>query len=215
MRKRSPVVALAEGLLAGALGAAVQTLFFSATRKLAPRPAKDAFTPPELEQRDERETETIARRAFEELAGRGPLSPEQKQLGGQLVHFAFGAGWGGLYGLARATWPQLRHPLGVGAFALTVWATSDNLILPAFRLAAWPQKYPPRTHAYAIAAHLAYGVGVAGAFTVVERAPWLAAAALGAIARRRHPVRARWNALQYRAGTLGRSVKRGAQAFSN
>jgi hypothetical protein len=215
MRKRSPVVALAEGLLAGALGAAVQSLFFASTQKLAPRPPKDAFVPPDPVQRDERETETVARRAVEDLAGRGPLSPDAKQLGGQVVHYAFGAGWGGLYGLARATWPQLASPLGVGAFSLAVWAVGDNVIVPLFRLGAWPQKYPPRTHAYAIAAHLAYGAGVAGAFALVERAPWLAAAALTAIARRRHPIRARWAELQSKVEDWGQSVKRGAAAFSS
>ncbi len=94
-------------------------------------------------------------------------------------------------------------------------AASDNLILPAFRVAAWPHKYPPRTHAYAVAAHLAYGAGVAGAFAVVERAPWLAAALFGAIARRRHPVRARWNALQSKVGHVAQAARRGKEALSS
>lgn len=90
---------------------------------------------------------------------RGPLSEHAKQVGGEVVHVAFGAGWG-LWSLARESYPRLNGPLGIVAFSALVWTAGDHLLEPAFELAAWPQAYPLKTHAYAFGAHLVYGLGV-------------------------------------------------------
>src|SRR6185369_17231054 len=156
----TPLGTLLRGLLAGAVGAGVQTLFFKATRRLTPPTPEDAFTPPEPEQQGERSTETVARRAVERLAARGPLDQRAKQRAADVVHYGFGAAWGALYGLARETFPRLRGAAGALAFGTAVWAVSDDVILPVFRLAAWPALYPARTHAYAWAAHLPFSAGV-------------------------------------------------------
>ncbi len=170
MRRKTPIGALLEGLVAGAVGAGVQSLFFRATSRITPKPPARAFAPPEAEQANESALETVARRAVEELAQRGPLAARDKQRLGQAVHYGFGAAWGGLYGLLRASYPRLWSPSGVAAFSLGVWMMGDNLILPAFKLAAWPHRYPLRSHAYAVAAHLAYGAGVAATLEAVDHA---------------------------------------------
>jgi hypothetical protein len=169
MRRTTPIGAFARGLIAGAIGAGVQTLFSRITQPLAPQPPRDAFTPPEPQQRGEGETETVARRPVEGLAPRGPLDGQTRRRAGQLVRFGFGAAWGGLYNLLRASYPRLGSAPGIAGFALSAWAVSDNLILPLFEVAGAPQRDPLRTHAYAIAAHLAYGAGVAGALAALER----------------------------------------------
>jgi hypothetical protein len=188
MPKHSPVGALLGGLVAGAAGAALQTLFFKATSRIAPSGPKDAFEPPEREQRDEMQTQTVARRLVEGLAQRGPLDDEQKRLGGELVHYGFGAGWGAVYGLARETWPALGGAAGAAGFATVVWMVGDNLILPLFRLSAVPQRYPAKLHGYALAAHLVYGAGVWGTYELIDRAgiptAGLVAALLGRRARK-------------------------------
>lgn len=183
MRRRTPIATLVEGAIAGAIGAGVQTLFFRATKSVAPAPPPDAFEPPEALQKHEGETETVARRLVEELARRGPLSPEAKRKAGKLVHYGFGAGWGALYALLRASAPRLWSPLGVAGYSAAVWVAADNVILPLFRVAAWPHRYPLRTHAYALTAHLAWGAGVAGTLAAADHLDTLAAVAALATVR--------------------------------
>lgn len=151
----TPLGALWRGLIAGAVGSAAQSLFFAATKKIAPSGSSSSFQPPEPEQESEQATETVARRAVEGLMQRE--LPIEKAMAGQAVHYAFGAGWGALYGLGAASAPSLASPLGGAGFGLVVWAMSDDLLLPAFKLADWPRRYPMKSHAYAIAAHLVYG----------------------------------------------------------
>jgi hypothetical protein len=166
----SPVRALAYGMIAGAVGSAVQSLFFRATARVAPPPVPDAFVPPEPAQLGELQTETVARRIVEHVLVR-ELGPQQKERGGQLVHYAFGAAWGGLYGLACETWPSACSPLGSLAFGSLVWVVGDELLLPAVRLSGEPRAYPLATHAYAFAAHAVYGLAAYGAYALLRRRP--------------------------------------------
>jgi uncharacterized membrane protein YagU involved in acid resistance len=175
----TPLGALARGLAAGALGSAAQDVFFRATRAVTPPTPKDVFTPPDPEQRDETATQTVARRLVAYFMQR-PLSPAAKAKGGILVHYAFGAALGGAYGLLYETLPVLRRPAGVVAFGIGAWVTGDDLILPAFRLAAGPAAYPLKTHAYAIAAHLVFAAAVATAYRAMRPRSIAARLGLGA-----------------------------------
>lgn len=208
MKPKRPLWAVVEGLCAGAVGAGLQTLFFRASKPIAPEAPLGTFVPPERQQREEEPTQTVARRVVEDLAERGPLSGQAKERAGMIVHFSYGAGWGALYGILRSTWPKLWSPLGAGGYALGVWALSDNLIVPAFRLGAWPQKYPARSHAYAIAAHLVYGAGLAGTLALFDAAPWLGMAAVATVLGRRRPLRARAKRLGKRTGRMLAEARR-------
>ena len=179
MRPPSPLQALSLGLLAGLAGCVAQDLFFALTKRIAPRTPKDAFDPPEPEQDTETATQTVARRAVEKLARRGPL--RDKARAGRIVHYGFGSSWGGAYGLVAGSIPGAAGPVGGAVFGLAVWATSDNLLLPAFRVAAWPKDYPIRVHAYAVAAHVVYGTAVWAAFRGMRHAMPSGAALLGAL----------------------------------
>jgi hypothetical protein len=93
------------------------------------------------------------------------LDPMKKEAAAQAVHIGFGSGWGGLYGLLRESVPEVAAPTGRGVlgllgFSTAVWMIGDNVVLPLFRLSAWPQKYPAKLHAYAFGAHLVYGLAV-------------------------------------------------------
>jgi hypothetical protein len=189
MRKKSascvaPLVALGAGFAAGIPGSVVQDVFFRVTGRLAPETPKDAFVPPEEIQRTEQALETVARRFVEQMMRRGPLSEEAKAKGARLVHYGFGGTWGALYGLTRETFPVVGTLSGTLGFGVLVWAVSDNGILPAFRLAAGPRAYPLEIHAYAVAAHLAYAVGLFAAYRPLAQRPWLGALA-AVVARRR------------------------------
>jgi hypothetical protein len=95
---------------------------------------------------------------------RGPIDPARKKAAASVLHYLFGADWGALYGLLRES---VRVPPLL--FGAAVWMVSDNLILPLFRVAAWPQHYPWKVHAYALQAHFAYGLGTAAAYSVLRK----------------------------------------------
>jgi uncharacterized membrane protein YagU involved in acid resistance len=179
MSRCSPLGAFCGGLVAGFVGSLAQNLFFAWTRKLAPEPCAQAFAPVEPEQRTEMATQTVARRVTEQLAQRGPI--EHPAGAAQAVHLAFGSAWGGAYGLAAGTLPNLGTLKGGLGFGMVVWLISDDFLLPAFRLSAWPHHYPVKTHLYAIAAHAVYGAAVAATFAALGRAAMPATAALGSL----------------------------------
>jgi Protein of unknown function (DUF1440) len=178
MSRRSPLGAFCGGLAAGFAGALAQNLFFAWTKRLAPQPSHQAFEPVEPQQLTEMPTQTVARRLTEQLARRGPL--EHTAGAAQAVHLAFGSAWGSAFGLVAGTLPSVGTLRGGLAFGMVVWLVSDDILLPAFRLSAWPHHYPVKTHLYAIAAHAVYGAAVASTFEVLGRAARPATVALGA-----------------------------------
>lgn len=161
----SPIGALARGMVAGAIGAGAQSLFFLATRRWAPRRTElpQHLRKPEPEAQDESGLETMARRTVHGLMQRGPLTEVQKSRAGSALHYLFGALWGGMYGLWRESFRA--SPL---AFGFGVWMASDNLLLPAFRVAAWPQHYSLKEHHYALQAHFVYGLGTSAAYALLR-----------------------------------------------
>jgi uncharacterized membrane protein YagU involved in acid resistance len=172
----TPLGALGRGIAAGVAGSAVMNLFFKATASWAPSAPKDVFEPPEKEQQGEGSTDTVARRFVESFVQRGPLSKEQKARGGRIVHYGFGAAWG--YGLAAESFPTLRRPLGAAAFGTVVWVIGDEVLLPAFRLSAWPQAFPAKIHAYAWLGHLVYGASAWLTYRSITDGAVLAGAAM-------------------------------------
>ena len=182
MRRTTPLGALVRGLAAGAVGSAVQSRFFALTRSLAPHGSSAAFEPPEAAQREERATETVARRFVEGMMKRGPLDAEQKERGATAVHYALGAAFGAAWGLVRESFPDLDRPLGVAGFGAAAWMIGDNLLYPAFRLGAGPRRYPLATHAYALGAHLVFAAATWSAYEALRpRSVALAGAALWAV----------------------------------
>lgn len=158
-------------------------VWFALAGKHMPPPREGAFTPPEKIQQTELPTETIARRAIGGLLKRGQLDRATKKKAGQLVHFAFGAGWGALYGLVAESVPAVRSPAGALAFGAFVWTASDHAILPAFRLGPWPSGVTAKGHAFWLATHLVYGAALGSSFTTL-RPKSFAGVALDAIAKR-------------------------------
>jgi hypothetical protein len=191
--KPSPLGAFARGLVAGAAGAGVQSLFFRATSAAAPEPSQPPPREAKPDGSGESELQTLSRRFAEGLMLRGPLEGAAKDRAASATHYLFGAAWGGLYGLWRET---ARAPATI--FGLAVWMLSDNVILPLFRLSAWPHRYSPKEHAYAAEAHIVYGLATAAAYALLrdigpnlplEALPALAALQLRAWWRRTPPVR--------------------------
>jgi hypothetical protein len=151
--------------VAGAIGAGAQSLFFLASKRWMPKPSKvpPELSKPEPEAQGESGLETVARRTTEGLMQRGPLDTGTKPIAASVIHYSFGALWGGLYGLTRES--RKVSALGFGAL---VWMASDNFLLPLFRVAAWPKHYSLKEHHYALQAHFVYGLGTAAAYAALR-----------------------------------------------
>ncbi len=107
---------------------------------------------------DEPASEQVAALTAEPVLGRR-LDDREKKIGGSLLHYAFGAAMGALYGAAAERDP--RATMGAGMpFGAAVWATADELALPALGLARPQSEYPPSRHASALGSHLVFGLTV-------------------------------------------------------
>ncbi len=85
------------------------------------------------------------------------LSPEQQEKGGPIVHYAFGALSGGVYGALAEYSPTVRSGLGT-SFGGVLFSAADLLAVPAFNLGPWPTDQPASAQATPFAAHIVYGV---------------------------------------------------------
>ncbi len=84
------------------------------------------------------------------------LTHREKQVGGPIMHYLFGASMGAVYGALSSVWPGVRRGAGV-PFGVAVWVLADEIALPLLGLAHPPQAYPFRTHAEMLAAHVVFG----------------------------------------------------------
>lgn len=126
---------------------------------LSPQEGKASFRvfPKRLSLRDDT-TVTVASLASEGIFGHR-LTKKEKKLAGPLVHYAFGAGTGALYGALVRKFPALSHASGA-LFGALVWVAADEVVLPVTRLAKTPAELPVRRQLGMLGLHLAYGVSV-------------------------------------------------------
>jgi hypothetical protein len=87
------------------------------------------------------------------------LGERGRRIGGLLVHHAFGAAAGALYGAAAARAPQLTTGGGIpyGAF---VWMAGAEIGVPLAGLSRSPASYPPSRHLASLATHIVFGLTV-------------------------------------------------------
>ena len=95
--------------------------------------------------------------SFPEVTTVEPLTQQQKEAGGPLVHYAFGAVAGGIYGGLAEYSPAVRTGFGTG-FGSVLFSTADMLAVPAFGLGPWPSEQPASAQSTPFAAHVVYGV---------------------------------------------------------
>lgn len=85
------------------------------------------------------------------------LKESEKEPAGAMVHYAFGALTGGLYGAIAEVSPQVTTGVGL-PFGAAFWLVADEVTVPLLGLSKGPTEYPVSTHAYALASHLVYGM---------------------------------------------------------
>jgi putative membrane protein len=84
------------------------------------------------------------------------LSIDQQQKGGPVVHYAFGAVMGGIYGGLAEYSESVRSGFGTG-FGTALFAGADLVAVPALRLSRPLKEYPVSSYVSPLAAHLVYG----------------------------------------------------------
>ncbi len=158
---QTPLGTVARGLVAGLAGTVAMTGYQLAVAKLRGQENKkphrwaDAPVPAQLAKR-------VSEGVFEHKV---TLKDAPKLT--NLVHYAYGTGWGAVYGLAQGTLhaPTLAHGLGFGT---AVWGTA-YAVLPPTGLYEPPWRYPVKELALDLSYHLVYGVAVAGAYRALDR----------------------------------------------
>jgi putative membrane protein len=108
---------------------------------------------------DEESATTKAADRVSEAVTNEPVPKVQKQRAGQLVHYAFGAGLGLLYGALATQWRGLTAGFGA-LFGLGVALVADEGLVPALRLGPPPTDVSPKTHLYSLASHLVFGASL-------------------------------------------------------
>lgn len=110
----------------------------------------------------------IAARKTAALFGKN-LNDEQLKEAGLAFHYGLGLGWAPLYTI-------LKHSTGLSPFVnglitgATLSLIVDEGLTPALGFSAPNRKYPWQTHVRGFAAHLIYGVVIAGVYELVNKA---------------------------------------------
>jgi hypothetical protein len=159
-KKRRPkkvLKGLTAGVIGGIAGSWVMTKFqelWSESREALA--GRNDQAKGDADANDEDATMKTADMIARSVAGRS-LTKEQKQKAAPLVHYAFGAVMGGLYGAAAELEPDVKR-LGGTTFGAALFLGADELTLPVLGLAKKPTEYPLSSHIYGLTSHIVYGL---------------------------------------------------------
>lgn len=153
---------LIRGILAGIAGGLAASWVmneFSAT--LGQKLSETVETPEEqqeLKQQSDGEDATMkaADKLTEAVTGGRHLTHAQRAVGGPIVHYAFGALMGGLYGGLAEYSDAVRAGFGT-TFGGLLFAGADLIGVPAARLGPWATEQPASALVDPLATHLVYG----------------------------------------------------------
>jgi putative membrane protein len=101
-------------------------------------------------------TQKLAARIGRAVLGR-LITKHERDVGGPIVHYAFGCASGALYGAGAELSPLLSRGFGL-PLAAALWLAADEAAVPALGLSKSPLDYPLSSHLSALAAHGVYGV---------------------------------------------------------
>lgn len=146
-----------RGMIAGLVGGVIAAGAMSVVHKglvgiMSPLwpPAPAAHQP-----QDEDATVKVAGRITRWVLRR-PLPENRKPVAGHVVHYAFGAAVGALYGGVASVAPRVTAALGL-PFGVAVWLGAHVIMVPALGLAAPLTRQPPSKEAIEFVLHLVYG----------------------------------------------------------
>jgi putative membrane protein len=158
---RGLAAGIAGGLVAGWIMNQYQGLVSKAATALKSRenaPGQPQEQPPKQEQGESEDATMKTANRVARVALHRELSKDEKKKAGPVVHYAFAATVGGLYGMAAEYLPAAR--LGFGTlFGAVLFAAADEVAVPAFGLSKPPTAYPISSHLFGLSSHLVYGAG--------------------------------------------------------
>jgi len=162
----SPLGAVGRGLLAGLAGTAAMTAYQTLASMRKGSSLGEAVAPEPAEEWSEAPAPGQVGYRFLHGLFQKDVSPQRSTLLTNVVHWAYGTAWGGLYGLAEGS--AETHPLiAGGAFGSLVFANA-YVALPAMGLYQPPWTYDAKTLAKDWSYHLVYGTTTALAFRALE-----------------------------------------------
>ncbi len=159
-KSQNPEKSVGLGFIAGAIGglfaSCVMDLFIAlwnmVERAYKGPPPDEGETAP----LGEDATVKTARALAEPILHR-ELTKAEAQEAGPIVHYAFGAAVGAVYGGVAAKAPMVKTGAGA-AWGTAVWLTADETIVPALGLSGpRPEKNAVAAKAKTLGAHLVYG----------------------------------------------------------
>jgi putative membrane protein len=146
---RAPVRGALIGLVAGLLAAFAMSLAHRGVERILLKPAAPAAQQPE-------DAIVKVASAILRLVGR-TLTEDEKPLAGTVVHYAFGASVGAVYGALAELAPRVTAGLGL-PFGLAVWLGAHVVTVPALGLAEPPTRQPLGKEGVELGLHLVYGM---------------------------------------------------------
>ena len=152
----TPLGAVTRGLAAGVVGTAVMTLVQELSAKLQ-APSDGAAPPPQDPWAQASAPAKVGRRIIEGVFEH-PVPPERIGLLTNVMHWAYGTGWGAIYGIVEGTFPGHSVRRGL-LFGSGVWVMGYVQLVP-MGIYELPWRYPAQDVALELGYHLAYGVGV-------------------------------------------------------
>ena len=161
-RSKTPLAAVGQGLLAGAIGNAIFTGYQALQAKLRSGGSEEPEQP-----RDWSETPATAQVGQRVVEGvfEQDVPIEKATAMTNSVHWIFGTSWGAVYGILEETF---HRPLVNGVTLASTVVAFDYTIMPAMNLYKPPWKYPAATLAKDYANHLVYGFSVAAAYRALD-----------------------------------------------
>ena len=166
----TPLAALGRGIVSGLAGTAVMTAWQELSARLQSSGGESGNGDANQQPQDPWESASapakVARRIIEGVL-QHEAPPEWIPALTHGMHWAYGTGWGALYGLVQESRRGSALASGL-AWGTGVWAMSYVQLVP-MGLYEPPWRYPATTLGKDLSYHLVYGLGVAGAFRALTR----------------------------------------------
>ena len=158
-----------RGVVAGLVGGVIAAGAMSVAHKMAGSLTGAAQKPPPDQREEEDSTVKVADGMARWILQR-PLTENEKPLASNLVHYAFGASVGALYGGVATFVPRVTAGVGL-PFGVAVWLGAHVIAVPALGLAEPPTRRPRSEEGLEFALHLVYGVVTELVRRLVGRVP--------------------------------------------
>lgn len=159
MTEKHPV----RGILAGVAGGLMASWLMNVWSEGPGKALSDKLETPEekkqLSQESDAEDATMktADAIYSVLEGGQHLTHEQRETGGPIVHYAYGAIAGGLYGGLAEYLDVVKSGFGT-TYAMALFVGGDLLAVPALHLSKPLSAYPLSSYANPFTAHMVYGI---------------------------------------------------------